>query len=104
VLEWWAMFQRPGPYVEVHHGGHPVLGGLIVLLLLAAVVLGALSLWRSYRNPPAQNVSAPPVRDPALAELRLRYARGEVDRDEYLRRAADLGDVPPAPQQPPGNG
>lgn len=28
--------------------------------------------------------------DPALAELRMRYARGEVDREEFLQRKIDL--------------
>nr|WP_193517574.1 SHOCT domain-containing protein [Nocardiopsis kunsanensis] len=28
--------------------------------------------------------------DPALAELRLRYARGEVGREEFLQRKIDL--------------
>lgn len=28
--------------------------------------------------------------DPALAELRMRYARGEVGREEFLQRKIDL--------------
>ncbi|MDP8954119.1 MAG: hypothetical protein M3N37_04230 [Actinomycetota bacterium] len=32
-----------------------------------------------------------PGQDEALAPLRLRYARGEISRDEYLQVAADLG-------------
>jgi hypothetical protein len=32
----------------------------------------------------------PPI-DPALTELRIRYARGDIDWDEYSRRAANLG-------------
>jgi putative membrane protein len=105
------MFQRnpgpgPGPYVELHHGGdHPWFGLLLLLLLLGAVALAALTFWRSYRHPPAASAatSAPssPPPDPALAELRLRYARGDIDRDDYLQRATDLGDVVPAsPPQP----
>ena len=31
------------------------------------------------------------VTDPALEALRLRYARGEVDRDTFLAMRADLG-------------
>jgi uncharacterized membrane protein len=27
---------------------------------------------------------------PALSELDLRYARGEIERDEYLRRRSDI--------------
>jgi hypothetical protein len=43
-----------------------------------------------------------------VAELDLRYARGEVDRVEYLQRRADLlgqtpsdgGGIPPGPAPP----
>jgi putative membrane protein len=100
------MFQRPGPYVEVHHGGHPWVSLVLFVLLLAALAFAALTFWRTSRQP--VRVAAPPpppsapARDPALAELRLRYARGEIDRDEYLQRATDLGDVVPvAPTSPP---
>jgi putative membrane protein len=106
VVPWRVMFQRPGPYVEVHHGGHPWVGLLCFLLLLAALAFAALTFWRTSRQP--VHVVAPPPppapatpRDPALAELRLRYARGEIDRDEYLQRATDLGDVVPVAPAPP---
>jgi hypothetical protein len=33
---------------------------------------------------------------PAVAELELRYARGEINRADYLGRRADLGGPPPA--------
>jgi hypothetical protein len=41
--------------------------------------------------------------DPVITELRLRYARGEIARDEYLQRAADLG-YRPAPVDSAGYG
>jgi hypothetical protein len=42
--------------------------------------------------------------DPALAELRLRYARGEVTQEEYLIRAYDLGGSPVySPPSTPGH-
>jgi uncharacterized membrane protein len=42
--------------------------------------------------PPAQ-----PAQDPALLEARMRYARGEMSREDYLRIVADLtGAHPPA--------
>lgn len=33
---------------------------------------------------------APPPLDGAERELRLRYARGEIDREEFLQRKIDL--------------
>jgi len=95
-----------------HEGGRHAYGWLHLLLLLgliAALVFVALALWRS-RSVLAAGVTgaAAPgstASDQALAELRLRYARGEIDRDDYLRRSADLGDattvVPPPPATPP---
>ena len=37
------------------------------------------------------SVAGRTVTDPALEALRLRYARGEVDRDTFLAMRADLG-------------
>ena len=83
------------------HGGHgfPVLGWLVPLLLLALVV--GLVVWallrpRDGRHAYVPAASAPSV-DTALAELRLRYARGELAREDFLRIGADLGAPPPPP-------
>ena len=40
---------------------------------------------------------APSAADPAVATLRIRYARGEVSREDYQNAIHDLtGDAPPA--------
>jgi putative membrane protein len=75
------------------------LGGLVPLLLVLG--LGALVVWavvRLTRVGPATAPAVPPPpapptlpRDPALEEVRIRYARGEIDREEFLRRSGDLG-------------
>jgi putative membrane protein len=82
---------------EVHraHDGHGLIGLLVCLVLVGAVV-AAVMLFMQSRRPPqsaVQTAPATPAVDPALAELRLRYARGEVDRAEYVQRAIDLGDT-----------
>ena len=59
----------------------------VVLLLLA--VVGGIALFRAVTrqsNPP----TGPAGANAARAELDLRYARGEVDREEYLQRRGDL--------------
>jgi putative membrane protein len=62
---------------------------LLVLLLLAIVSLALDAYYRSQGGG---------ARSGALAELDLRYARGEIGRDEYLQRRADLGGpAAPAP-------
>ena len=78
-------------------GGWPdglswVMFALLLLLFLIATVSLALALYdRSHRTAPTASG--------ALGELDLRYARGELDRDEYLQRRADLGgSAAPAPE------
>ena len=95
-------FPRGGGQVLIGRGGDVagwpdglswVMFALLLLLFLIAVASLALALYdRSHRT------AAPGVSG-ALAELDLRYALGEVDRDEYLRRRADLGgQAAPAPE------
>ena len=95
-------------YEGGHHADYGWLHLVLFLALLAALAFIAYALWRGR---PALTAGAPPAAggvgtDHALAELRLRYARGDIDREDYLRRAADLGDttaiLPPAPPDPEG--
>lgn len=86
-----------------HHAGYPVLGWLVPLVMLAGFAV--LLVWVVRRSgppalPPAVPPAAPPSprADTALETVRARYARGEIDRDEYLRLTADLGgSAPPGP-------
>ena len=78
-----------GRFQHGHGGGWPF--GLFFLLIL--LILGGLVVWSLLRPgarhaPPAAGGSPP---DPALEQARLRYARGEIDRDEFVRIARDLG-------------
>ena len=44
---------------------------------------------------------AAPAEDAALTALRMRYASGEINRDEYVRVASDLGvTLTPPPETP----
>jgi putative membrane protein len=79
-------------------GGWPdglswVMFALLLLLFLMAVATLALALYdRSHRSSSVASSAA-------LTELELRYARGEMGRDEYVQRRADLGGPPaPAPE------
>jgi putative membrane protein len=56
------------------------------VVVLALLVAGAIWLARTLTRPP----NPPSGPGPARAELDLRYARGELDREEYLQRRADL--------------
>ncbi len=110
--------------------GHWFLGMLCVAALAALVVL--LVTWamrrhddRNPSSPPAAGWGAPPAPgafqtpgamgpalagDPAVAHTRMRYARGELTRDQYAQVMADLGlplpasfpaATPDAPAMPP---
>lgn len=59
-----------------------VLSGLLVAALIALAISATL---RFARGRPATSSTA-------AGELDLRYARGELDRDDYLQRRADLAD------------
>lgn len=71
--------------------------GLLTLLLIVVLVI---VLFRHRPAPyayPAGSLPATPgttpgpARSEALAILETRYARGEIQRDEYLQKKADLG-------------
>jgi putative membrane protein len=67
-------------------GGFMWFWAIFMVVVLALLVAGAIWLARTLTRP-----SNPPSGPgPARAELDLRYARGELDREEYLQRRADL--------------
>lgn len=76
---------------------HDVLGWLVpvlILLGLAALVLWAVLRLTERRLPTAMSPPWSPVShrpgDPAQEHARLRYAKGEMSREEFLQISADL--------------
>jgi len=75
-------------------GWWPLVGLLLQLAFLAAVVGLGYLLYRAVAG--SETDTATEVRsgatagDPAIEELRLAYARGEFDEDEYERRRERL--------------
>ncbi len=94
-----------GPYGG--HGWEFFFGGLIPLLLFAVLI--GVGVWAVIRltghSRPMAATTGPalgPGPDGALEEVRLRYARGEITREEFVQRFRDLGRAePPAPTPPP---
>jgi putative membrane protein len=89
------MFHRPGLWWESL--------GIILPTLLLLILIGIMvwAVLRVSNRMPANAVPAAP--DVALQEVRLRYARGEMNRDEFVQRLRDLGgrDLPPGDPAPP---
>ena len=63
------------------------LGLLFWLLVLALLAVGIISLMRS---PSAIGAAQSTGRDDSLDLLELRYARGEIGRNEYLQKRRDI--------------
>lgn len=81
-------------------GGHHWLPHLLMVMVLAAFV--ALLVWlliRATRQPGGGAAVRPTVGDSALARARMRYASGEISREEFLTLAEDLGGAPPPPPE-----
>jgi uncharacterized membrane protein len=74
-----------------------VLRFLIWVLVILAVLWAVREILLTIRAP--RHHVAPP--SPALMELEMRYARGEIPRNDYLQRRADLGGAPAAGPVPP---
>ncbi|GHC80698.1 hypothetical protein GCM10007079_19820 [Nocardiopsis terrae] len=69
---------------------------LVMLALAFFFVLTVTEVSRALRQrhgkplPEAPRRPASPELDAAAQELRMRYARGEISREEYLQRKIDL--------------
>lgn len=61
------------------------------LLVIVALIVGAVWLVRSASRYDAGELRRPP-RSSGLEILEQRYARGEINRDEYLEKRRDMGD------------
>ena len=86
---------RYGPSGFHHAPG--VFGWLFLALIAALLVLGVIALVRLWGTPRSRGLSFPmgtppsPGVDAAIAELRLRYARGDITWEEYVQRSSNLG-------------
>jgi hypothetical protein len=109
-----VMMDFPGRFGHHHGDGWFPFVGFFGLLLLALAVVAVVLVFRGRRDH-ARPLGGPvpplspfgphaPRADDALNHLRLRYARGEVSRDDFMRMSADLGaplPAEPVPMVPP---
>jgi putative membrane protein len=75
-----------------------VIALVVGVILVVRTVLARPHSWGRWSSTPTWQ-----TQPPALHELDLRYARGEMDRAEYLQRRADLlgHPSPDKPEAPP---
>ncbi len=61
-------------------------------LLIALIAVAVVLVVRAVRRPSgtSPNATSIPGRSPAEDETRMRYARGELDSEEFQRRLQDL--------------
>jgi len=94
-------------YHFIRHGPG-VLGWLFFVVFVVMAVLVAVAVVRWWRSPGHDRATTHtrPLPgsgiEPALAELRMRYARGEITWEEYAQRATNLGYPVHGPGGPPG--
>ena len=69
-------------------------GTAIVVMMVAVMVIGFFSPWGMHGGGRDGHMSATPLaaeaNRPALDLLDEKYARGEIPREEYLRKREDL--------------
>ena len=79
----------------MHGGGGPHVFAWLLFALLLVFLVGLVVFFTGrwgglHRGSPAPGTLAPRAGDDAQDLVRLRYARGEIDREEFLSRKQDL--------------
>jgi putative membrane protein len=107
-----ALVANHGDRFFHHRGWWWFFGSVVPFVLLLALI--GLAMWAILRMtsrgstllPAARPAGAVPPPDGALEEVRLRYARGEISREEFLQRSQDLGGIGTSAGEPgqPGAG
>lgn len=72
-------------------GGMMLFQGIFWLLFLVLIVVGIVALLRGGWGGHGPRGGHPHRRSPGLEVLEERYARGEIQREEYLQKKRDLG-------------
>lgn len=80
-----------------HYGGdwgwgHMVFGSVMMLLFWGVVIVGIVLVVRWLSGGPPHGSTSAPAKNRALEILQERFARGEIDEDEYEKRKRLLSD------------
>jgi putative membrane protein len=83
-----------GPGWGIMHGwggyGYGPFGMIIWLLILAVIVAAVVWWFVRFASRPGAHPPDAGHRSPGLDVLEERYARGDINRDEYLQKKRDL--------------
>jgi len=93
----------PGYPVRHFGGGVEIFHIIFMVLLFAAVAMLVVWLVTSFRRGQLVHEHSHPARatsDTALQEARMRYARGEMSREDFLQVSTDLGGGAPPLSEP----
>lgn len=72
--------------------------GIGMVLFWALLIVGLVALARYIGSPAQQSTTAPPQHGPTAQQvLADRFARGEIDDEEYIRRLQTLAGAPASP-------
>jgi hypothetical protein len=95
----------PGPFnVHEHMANSPLAWATFALVLLLVLTVGALLVARFSRGgrrhgrhfgPPMMRLRGGGARPDPLEILRMRFASGQMTRDEFLQATSDLTEPPP---------
>ncbi len=77
----------PG-YGMMGYGAYGAVHMIVWAVILVAIIVGIVWLVRSMTAPGGHHM--PPKRSTGLEVLEERYARGEINRDEYLQKKKDI--------------
>jgi putative membrane protein len=87
----WAQ-QQTGPYYGPHMPGWMFFGPLLVGIVVGVAVALVVLVVRGGGGPGGGMVSHSPPRRTPLDILKERFARGEIDKEEFEERQRVLGD------------
>jgi putative membrane protein len=82
----WGYGPQSGMMSSWAYGGYGLFHMFVWTIILVAVVLGAVWLVRSLTTTTGPHAR----RSGGLDVLEERYARGEINRDEYLQKRRDI--------------
>jgi len=83
---------RPGYWHDDWGGGHMLFGGLMMTLFWGGIILVIFLVVRWMGGGSPHGSTAPTSRNKALGILQERFARGEIDKDEFEERKRLLSD------------